>query len=262
MVNSWYHEVSADWLEARRTVLTATEAASLVPEMKRMYTSQGELKDDVSLACASLWAAKKSGSKGDTVSTGAAARGHVMEPYAVDDWNIQNNRQFHHWDDVIICSRGLGFSPDAMDVPMFGAECMMNADSKGNLISGIQVAKGPSEVMEIKSYEVANHMKAVLTDKMKHKELYQVATAFLVLPKLAYVRLLWYCPNAPISMHTEKYSRRDLHKQVADIEKVVKMYRSTVDKMENAKHPVMRATHTEEEVWSEHVKEKNNSSFL
>lgn len=115
MARRWYHEVSAEWLKARQAVLTATDVAGLLPEYKR-YLKAGS-PDVPTPGFSALWCKKHSDVYLDTGSSDAAARGHIMEPYAIDSWNQQANPTFYHWDDCIICNKMFGFSPDGMTVP-------------------------------------------------------------------------------------------------------------------------------------------------
>ena len=111
----WYHEVSENWLRARKTVITATEIKGLVATYKRMSKKDKEA-GVVSPAFAALWGDKSSTYPIDVSSYGPAARGHIMEPYAIDEFNRANEVHFHHWDDCIIANGLVGFSPDAMDI--------------------------------------------------------------------------------------------------------------------------------------------------
>ena len=230
MARRWYHEVSAEWLKARQTVLTATDVAGLQAEFKR-YLKAGS-PDKMMPGFAALWCQKHSDTYLDTGSVEAAARGHAMEPWAVDSWNQQAVPTYYHWDDCIICNGILGFSPDAMTIPQVFADARLEVTTDGKFIvdTGMRKCDSPYEVMEIKCYEPAGHMKAIIEDRMEHKELMQVAMAFCVLPLLETVRLVWFCPGAPVSMFSEKYTRDDLHDQIRWITEIAELYEKQADK--------------------------------
>ena len=80
----WYHEVSEDWLKARKNFLTATDIVGLIPEYKR-YKKNG--KAGIPPAFAALWEKKHSDIAVDPRSYKDAARGHILEPYAVYTYN-------------------------------------------------------------------------------------------------------------------------------------------------------------------------------
>ncbi len=251
MARRWHHEVSAEWLKARQQVLTATDVASLLPEYKR-YLKAGS-PDKPTPGFSALWCKKHSDVYLDTESVGAAARGHVMEPYAVDAWNKQASPKFYHWDDcIIIDSTGkLGFSPDALTVEQDNA----------NKIT----FKNKCEAMEIKCYEPAQHMKAIMKPKLEHDELMQLAMSFVVLPKLEIARLTWYCPGAPIAMFSQQYDSDDLHDQIRWIMEIAEVYYDKVcPAMEKAVAggTWMDAIYTEDEIYQEHLAMQDNSTFI
>ena len=256
MPRRWVHEVSVDWLKARRHVVTATDVVGLVSEYKRL--KKKPLKPgEVSLGFAGLWAEKHSEDDPDPVSTGAAARGHILEPYAVESWNLNNpDEVYHHWDDCIIVRNGLGFSPDAMS---YSQSKYLNAV----LLKATKI-EVPKSIMEIKSYEPKHHMKEVLKGKMEHDEIMQLAVAFTIMPKLESARLLFYCPEAPIQMHSELYTRDDLKEQIEIVKQVWAVYRDT-DKLLRGRKGTMKSAYTINEIWKEFQEEqqlKSNNIFI
>lgn len=266
MTGRWYHEVSAEWLKARQTVLTATEVAGLLPEYKR-YLKAGS-PDVPTPGFSALWCQKHSDMMLDTTSpSSAAARGHVLEPYAIEEWNRQAQPTFHHWDDCVICNKIFGFSPDGMVVPQLTGDARFEVTSDGKFIvaSSQMHYDAPSEIIEVKSYEPAAHMKAIVEDRMEHKELMQLAMAFVVLPELKIARLLWFCPNAPISMFTEKYTRDDLHDQIRWIMEIAEVY-VKADKYWTQfiqdNEPSLKAEITEEQIYHEHLNELNDTNIF
>lgn len=266
MTRRWYHEVSAEWLKARQTVLTATDVIGLQAEWKR-YLKAGS-PDKLMPGFAAMWCQKHSDTYLDTSSVEAAARGHAMEPWAVDSWNQQMVTRFHHWDNCIICNGPIGFSPDAMNVPQFSSvhDCRLDVSSCGKFLVSSRGFKcdSPVEAMEIKCYEPAQHMKAIIEERMEHKELMQVAMAFCVLPMLETARLVWFCPGAPVSMFTEKYTRDDLHDQIRWVMEIAEFYMKQSDKCNEfmMKSNSLEAKCTEEEVYLDYIAEQGNDDVF
>ena len=264
MTRRWYHEVSAEWLKARQTVLTATDIAGLQAEYKR-YLKAGS-PDKLMPGFAALWCQKHSDVYLDTGSVEAAARGHAMEPWVIDSWNQQAIPTFYHWDDCILCADKLGFSPDAMTVPQFTTASKMEVTTDGKFLvdaTGIK-QDAPNEIMEIKCYEPAQHMKAIIEDRMEHKELMQIAMSFAVLSNLETARLTWFCPGAPVSMFTEKYTRDDLHDRIQLILEIADLFMKQADKctefMMNSNS--LEAKCTEEEVYMDYIAEQSKDNVF
>ena len=115
----WMHTVSLEWLQQRRQFLTATDIASLLP-----VTKTGRPRKISELDYIKVFAKKQAVVRqSDCLSTGAMARGHILEPYAIDTFNKTFGKQYgielYHWDDTIVTEdkcRSLAFSPDAMDI--------------------------------------------------------------------------------------------------------------------------------------------------
>ena len=259
----WYHEVSEAWLAARRKVLTATEISKLIPELKRA----AKLKPgEISPGFAAIWAEKHSDMELDVSSFGAAARGHLMEPWVVDTYNdhVAAGERFNHWDDCLICNDLVGFSPDAMDQLQRADHPRLHVSPDGNKMQVENIIyPSAKRIMEIKCYEPANHMKACITPKMEHKELMQVAVAFYVLPKLQEAKLCFCCPGAPIPMYIEEYTRDDLTGQLDLIKKVVEKYVETAIQC-NELNRGYQITFTEDDVYREFLEEqamKQNNMF-
>ena len=229
-MKNWYHEVSVEWLKERRNVITATEIASLLPEYKRMQKKESGV---LSPGSAALWCAKHTDTDIDTESKGAMARGHVLEPWAIKEWNRQAKPEHFHWDDCIICRNGVGFSPDGCDVPMHLSDAKLSVTSDNVLVNDDgETQQAPTSILEIKSYEPAHHMKCVIEDKKEHKELWQVAVAFYVVPCLEEAKIIWFCPDSPIPMWVEEYKREDLEEQLKIIDGIVDMYFKTAGRCE------------------------------
>lgn len=252
MSKRWYHEVSEDWMRQRQLVLTATDIAKLLPEYKRMQKKQSD-PGTIIPGFAALWAEKATGYEPDTSSVGKAARGHIFEPWAVEAWNRQVKHQMYHWDDVVICNGGVGFSPDAMDVECKATTARM--DVMDNLMvdqHGV-MQECPGAIVEIKSYAPAHHMKCCLKDKFEQDELLQVAVPFVVFPHLVQACLVFFCPEAPISMKAFAYTRKDLATQIEVIEDIAKVYRDNAELCMKfaAANDQLEAGCTEQEIWED-----------
>lgn len=111
---SWSHNVGELWLAARREHLMASEVKNLITDYKRIKA--GKIKLPNALQFAKVYGSKMNCDI-DTSSFGAMARGHIMEPYAVEEYNRINGTKFYQWDDKLITRGIVGFSPDAMDIP-------------------------------------------------------------------------------------------------------------------------------------------------
>lgn len=245
----WHHEVSAEWLSARQQVITATDVVNLLPEYKR-YVKAGSPDDRIFPGFAALWCKKHSDVYLDTSSTDAAARGHIMEPYAVDSWNRQADPKFHHWDDCIITKGNIGFSPDATD-------CQQPAGITHMSDFFMEI----EEIMEVKCYMPEQHMKSFIEGHMDHKEIMQVAMAFKVLDKLEVARILWFCPGAPISMFEEHYTRQELSQEIGTIRKVIEVYEKQAELCDQ-KVPNLKAMYTEEEIYMDYIASLQGGEFM
>lgn len=224
----WRHQVSTEWLKARRDVITATELIGLKAGFTKLTKAQ-KAGTQVAPAFAALWGSKHSVMEPDPTSVGAAARGHYLEPYAVQDYSTQSGEKYYHWDDVLICNNGLGFSPDAMDIeqsPYAGVRCDVK---KGKLMSGeAKYAAMPTSILEVKSYGIENHMKNMVVDKMQLKERYQIAAAMMVVPTLESGKLLQYCPQLEqFSMYVREYTRDELTKEIEELSEILDVWQKT-----------------------------------
>lgn len=226
-MRKWYHEVSTEWLVERRSVITATEISKLIPELKRFKKAGGT---GIAPGFAALWAEKMTDTEPDPSAFGPAARGHICEPWAVKAWNAQHERQMNHWDDVLIKRDGVGFSPDALDVPCLIDTVSFTVDDGEGL--GMTSQDGlrqdaPWELLEIKSYDPGHHMKCCLKDRMEQDELMQIAVPFIVCPTMKKAHLIFFCPDAPISMKEFVYTRDDLKDLISIAEEVIACWNET-----------------------------------
>lgn len=264
MVARWYYEASEKWLLSRKLVLTATEVVALLPELKRVRKSGlKKLPDELgggefSLACAGIWAEKTSTRKPDLYApSNEAARGHVLEPYAVLEFNRASGSDMKHWDDCIICSKdGLGFSPDALDI-----ECNKYAEEGFFPVEGIEqgfFGKPAKRMLEVKCYSEKHHTEMLLEPKEEHKERYQVAVGMTVLPTIEVGAIVFYNPNARIQMIVNTYKQEELESEIKDVKEILGMYNKTAETLENCTgwYP---AQFTEDQIYKEHLESLQDS---
>lgn len=236
MHRDWRHDVSDAWLRARKPYVSASGVARLLADSKKI--EQGKLKLEESMAFARLYGESRNMDV-DTASFGAAARGHVLEPYAVDEWNRSFGERlgarFEWWDDKVIAYGDLAFSPDALDVPQLpGTRMIFEHD-------GIRAADGsgcrPTAMLEVKSYEVGSHfqrkalVEAGRTDKLD--ELWQVACGMAACPTIKTGYLMFYAPQANdmfyVRMGREGKLARQMIPQVKYIARLWGKYRKIAE---------------------------------
>lgn len=221
----WWHETSIGWMLERRNVLTASEIKSLIPAWKKATKAQkaGEV---ILPAFASLWLEKQSHKPLETFSRGVMARGHILEPYAISDWNdnlpqYKGSMFMYHWDDVIIVNGGIGWSPDGMSIPQESPGPKITIDNNKFVSNGIEFqACLPHSFIEVKSYEASNHMKKILSDKMSLDERWQMAVAFYTVPSLKEGVLLFYSIDTDYT-RAFTYTREELKDEIELIESMV-----------------------------------------
>lgn len=209
----WFHKCDLEWLKARQQCLTATDVKDLLPVTKtgRKRTIGDEQYFKVlSRKLVNL-------TEDNCLSTGAAARGHILEPYAIDRYNEEDfggNEWLWHWDDIVITREnhvwgGLAFSPDALDVKPENRAVM---DMLGLL--------NPKVIGEVKSYAAEKHLLYGHTPKEDLEERWQIATAMAVCPTIETAYLLFYNPSMREQLYIVDYDRSDLADEIAMIEQV------------------------------------------
>lgn len=240
----WVHQVSQGWLHARREVLTATDIIGLKPGL-RPATEAQLAGDELIPHFAALWGVKHSYQELDPMSYGAAARGHCCEPFAVKDFNSMdgNRQEMFHWDDCIIVNDGVGFSPDALNIMQLTNDVKL-AVNKGKL-QNYDVM--PTALLEIKSYGIEPHMKALAKTSKNLDERWQIAVAMTVLPTLTEGYLLHYNPSTAYSMIVHHYTRDDLTKEFETIQKIISLWHSTCRWFNS--HTIQSCNTTEDEIW-------------
>lgn len=253
----WRHEVSREWMNARKPFLTASELASCIPAWKRITKAQ-LAGDEVFPAFAKLWAKKQSDSDPDTWSKGPAARGHILEPYAVDDWNKNcPKNSMYHWDDCMIGTvSGIGWSPDAMNIPQASSCPILWRESDALTDGKIHYVPLPTKFLEIKSYEPNKIIEARMKDKMKIDERWQLACGFWVLSSIEEAYLLFYSIDTPLSFYVT-YTREDLKEELEQIDKMSEVWIANIHKLDRI-HGNFSRSYTEEEVYDEWIESQND----
>lgn len=226
----WRHEVNAGWALTRKRFLTASDIVSLIPAYKALKKKDPSF----SRVLSSQFAGKigeKCFAEVDTKSFNAAARGHVLEPYAVDEFNnLAKQKPFggvctmFHWDDIVVSRQYdlIAFSPDAMSLPQPTTENLLLFD-KGNktlkTLNGNEGFPSPSEILEIKSYGAKHHAQCCATKKMDLEERWQVAHAMAVCDTVNTAYIMFYDPGERLfndvpQIHVVRYDRSELASEI------------------------------------------------
>lgn len=243
----WVHKCKLEWLQDRQRFLTATDVKDLLPITKtgraRKLTAENYWK---------IYANKLVRLNEESCySSGAAARGHLMEPYAIEEFNsINKDCQLKHWDDICIAKDrsnlfGLAYSPDALDIE-----------------PTTDVNVEPTVLGEVKSYSTEKHVVSLVTDKMQLEERWQIATAMYCSPTIKDAYLIFYSPLLKeMNIGIKHYTRDDLQTELTMVEEVESNWLEFVDNLETQvadvdKQTIYTSSHTEEEI-AEIVSEHN-----
>lgn len=207
----WEHKCSLKWMKERQKYLCASEIKKLIP-----FTKTGRVRKIDDMDRLAIWASKqKILTEDDCYSFGAAARGHMLEPFAVQAFNlyaINNNLDFLlcHWDDVVISKskeQGLGFSPDAVNTSQPHSFINLKADQFDKIVIG-----------EIKCYEAEKHMTTITTPDKEREERWQIATAMAVCNAIDKAYLILFNPSMKIcNLGVYEYTRSDLQEEIETI---------------------------------------------
>lgn len=207
----WEHKCSLEWLMARQDYLTASEIRSLIP-----LTKTGRARTVTDMDYLKVWSGKIVNlTEEDCWSTGAAARGHLLEPYAVDALNTvlmkydpSTAEHYHHWDDTLVTmpERSIAFSPDAMNIPNDGETWF---DANGVSITAIA---------EVKCYGQERHLATAYTEKNMLEERWQIATAMALCDTIEHAHLALFNPSLSTRrLFVIEYERKDLEKEIQEI---------------------------------------------
>lgn len=222
----WRHSCSEEWLRARRPYLTASDIKRLLPNYRKI--KEGKLRPEEALQFVSVYGSKKETDL-DDMSFGAMARGHYMEPFAVEEYNEAMGASFYHWDDKIIVDNEtmLGFSPDALDIPQLPGTRMVSEGMSVRHREG--VSAGPTSVLEIKSYEGPAHFqrKMIVANDGSLDERWQLACAMVVCESIRTASIMFYAPQC-CDMFFVDYDRADLESEIQVCLEISEMYRETL----------------------------------
>lgn len=230
------HEVSLDWLRARQGYLTASDVCRMLSDIRRLREGKAKLEH-----CRSF--AKVLGSKlnqfPDTQSpSSAAARGHFMEPYAVEEWESLKQEGMVHWDDFLLASDEtlLAFSPDALDVPQpMGVSRVVDDD--GRFVDNLSRLVRPTALLEVKCYDDGAHYQRKLdaTAGVLPDERWQVAVAMAVCPCIERGTVVWYAPQCRDWFDTT-FEREDLEDEIATVLDASVWWKRFLKHMETSPH--------------------------
>lgn len=201
----WRHVVNKDWMIARTRYLTASSIKNILPITETgRKRSQAQIEANMMKVAANLMTTSIPNE--DCVSTGMAARGHLLEPIAIEEANKAANLGLYHWDDIILTKNFLGWSPDAMSIPQTKKVALYNIELHG--------APCPSSIGEVKSYGMEKHIASVYTDKEDCPERWQLAVGMALLENCQFANLIFFNPDSNIRLAIKTYSRKDLEKEI------------------------------------------------
>lgn len=230
------HKVSRDWLVARQGYLTASDVCKMMGDIRKLAADKIDVEH-----CRSF--AKVLGSKRnrfpDTESpSSAAARGHFMEPYAVEEWEAVRHEGMVHWDDFLLASDEtmLAFSPDALDVrqPMGVIRCV---DGDGCFANEFGDLVGPTSLLEVKCYDEGAHYQRKL-DAMAGAlpdERWQVAVAMAVCPCIERGTVVWYAPQCG-DWFDVAFGREDLKEEIETVLRASEWWQEFLFHMKSEPH--------------------------
>lgn len=218
----WFHRVNMHWYEARKNFLTASDIKTLWPK-----TKTGRDRKITELDYMKIYFEKSQEVRPDDCdSYDWAARGHILEPYAIKEFNQQRIEQhMYHWDDCIITKDDcyIAYSPDSLDV--------------SQSFSAVQVETGfvaPSIVGEVKSYNAAKHIETMMTPKNETEERIQIATALYVSSSIDDGYLILFNPEVEdVPLAWKHWTRSELKDELEIIGKIEYQWESFVDKVSN-----------------------------
>lgn len=255
----WTYEAGLDWVLARKRYLTATDIVSLLPELKRIKKSG--LKESeygkYSPACAGIWAEKTADTEPDLFApSNDAARGHVLEPYALQEFNRLTKDSIYPWDDMLVVDeeRKFGFSPDGLNVKQpieYGGVIPASSLKDECLVT---------KMVEVKCYAPKRHTEALLEDRFEHKERYQIAVAMDVLQSIGIGAVIWFNPSARKQIIVETYKRDDLANEISDVEEIINMYNATAETLE--KMFAFSSELTEDGIYQKFIEERDGGNNL
>lgn len=250
----WRHEVSEKWLMSRKACLTASDVKRLIPDFKRIEA--GKMKLEQAQQFAKVYGDKRSFDM-DPMSYGAMARGHVLEPHAVDEFNSSAAKSFTYfwWDDRLIMDDALGFSPDALDITQPPGTRFVSDPVIAEIAGANGQYRAPEHILEVKCYEAGAYYQrmAQAANGDPLDERWQVATAMVVCPTIMVADVMFYAPQCR-SWFYETYDQHDLGEEIEVVEKIKGYWKRFRKGMEDAeKACAMRTGKTEEEIYQAYL---------
>lgn len=213
------HRVKREWMEARLKYLNASAIKEMLPT-----TETGRKRTAKQIESARIKALARTFVSHVTddalVSTGPAARGHILEPYAIADFNdAVPSAHLYHWDDVVCTDGVLGWSPDAVSVP--SPEDVVETTDK----------YCAENIGEVKSYGTEKHVAKMFEAKESCEERWQLACGMYLWPNVQSAYLIFYDPDCDVRLHWKEYTRDDLEDEIEQIGKVIQGYIEWRDKL-------------------------------
>lgn len=217
-----------EWMQERQLHLGASEARKLVP-----LTATGRPRKITDKDYLDILASKMVYISQDMCeSTGAAARGHILEPFAVEAFNDAKifNKKMYHWDDFMIYRSGvrsLSYSPDSLDIDQREFEKTTSG------VSALADLLKPKLLVEVKSYSMNHHVLIGNSDKKLLEERWQIATAMFVSPSIEKAALVLFNPETSSdwkqsALMWHEYKRADLQDEMDELRKVERNWQTFV----------------------------------
>lgn len=216
-MTKWQHKCSLEWMRARQRSLTASDIKELLP-----VTKTGRPRTVSEEAYWKVLARKLVAlTEEDCMSYGAAARGHILEPYAIERYNVRYaGNMLHHWDDIVIFDQDsqLAFSPDALDIQ---PDCAFFP-----VVSFNKLTPKPTRLGEVKCYSAEKHLSYKGGNPLDFEERWQIATAFAVCDTLDTAKLILFNPSLPrnYSLFVWSYTRSMLEKEIEIVHDIDKQW--------------------------------------
>jgi hypothetical protein len=241
----YYHEVKEDWLKARINYLTASDIKTLLVQSKTQIMGFPSKYFDV-------WS-EKSTRAFDVTSYGAAARGHILEPIAIQEYNkvALSTRSLAHIDDVLITSRHslVAFSPDALQFKAVSPGVQHDAELYGDVEYG----------GEVKCFSLAGHYKNMIEGHIDKDIQIQLATAFYILPNLQSMYLILFNPKANRQLHYVEVKRNKLSSIIDRIWDIEHVYQEFCDCMQESEIAQSTDIESEEKLLEWYYGKENNA---
>jgi hypothetical protein len=230
----WYHRSNPDWLRARCDYLTASDVAALWPE-----TATGKNRVVTDEDYMAIIFKMREFDASSVTSYNAAARGHLLEPYALDEFHAQlpNATRLHHWDDALIHSDGLlAFSPDALDIPQ-------PDDSVSHDLADLATI---NIIGEVKCYGADKHFTTWAKGRMTVERI-QLATALYICTEAKGAELILYNPRLDTgSLLVTTWHRDDMGRELDMIDGIAARLACVLDRLERRLLPPRKGPSEEE----------------